>query len=327
MHLSMDTLGIVDDSGHGIVDNYDMAKGAGSSNGGRVHSIDVILGFTKDQEPLLHSVGDDDSPKANGAIQQDPGKPAPSEPYGNLPELGDSSQHHAYHDSSLFSSDKCEEMNSLTKDVDLSDGSPKTIKEEEHAKKKHRRNRTTFTTYQLHELERAFEKSHYPDVYSREELATKVNLPEVRVQVWFQNRRAKWRRQEKMDTSTMKLHDSPMLSFNRPPMPPSVGPVANPMPLDPWLTSPISTATPMHTIPGFMSSPQTLQPTYSSHSFLNSPPGMVQGMQPMGPPAYQCAPTFNDKYPVEDERNSSIAALRMKAKEHIQSMDKTWQHM
>lgn len=130
-----------------------------------------------------------------------------------------------------------------------------------------------------------------------------------------------------MDTSTVKLHDSAMLSFNRPQMPPSVGPVANPMPLDPWLTSPISSATPMHTIPGFMGSPQGLQPAYPSHSFLNTPPGMVQSMQPIGPPPYQCPSSFSDKNPIEDDRSSSIAALRMKAKEHIQSMDKTWQHM
>ncbi|XP_055468138.1 homeobox protein Rhox13-like [Psammomys obesus] len=63
--------------------------------------------------------------------------------------------------------------------------------------RRHRRIPFHFTQWQVEEMENLFEETQYPDVLTRGELARALNVPEVKVKVWFINRRAKERKNER----------------------------------------------------------------------------------------------------------------------------------
>nr|XP_033781158.1 homeobox protein NOBOX isoform X2 [Geotrypetes seraphini] len=60
-----------------------------------------------------------------------------------------------------------------------------------------KKTRTLYSTDQLEELEKVFHEDHYPDSERRCEIAASVGVTPQRIMVWFQNRRAKWRKVEK----------------------------------------------------------------------------------------------------------------------------------
>ncbi|XP_053919502.1 homeobox protein NOBOX [Cuculus canorus] len=69
-----------------------------------------------------------------------------------------------------------------------------------------KKSRTFYSAEQLEELEKMFQEDHYPDNEKRKEIAAVVGVTPQRIMVWFQNRRAKWRKSEKLSVKGNKKY-------------------------------------------------------------------------------------------------------------------------
>ncbi len=171
-----------------------------------------------------------------------------------------------------------------------------------------RRQRTNFNETAIQILDQHFSQNPYPDINEREAIAHELNTSEDRVQVWFQNKRARYRK--KIQKENIKVEKIPILNSD-----------TNALETSDKMSTPINSRVKEFSFEEQLNISNSINDSaYASHQ--NSPNYSFQTSTPCSPYPFNYMHYMSTNYAVDSSYNYDSTSFRLRNQSFIQQLSK-----